>query len=433
MSTPHTSIVPLDPAAFGRALASGHGRALRHVRTFGIGEYGGALLDACRRTLVYDYQCEGGRAEWLLEMTDAAGLTSELADLLCADALLPDDEFRYWDLWQRCELLRELALRGDARARTALYDMCRPASESANVFACDDIIAMDGRKGLVFVAQRLGRLLVEDTRLWYDGRVLDVFDELYGVGAGLEVLSPLAAVDADIARYLREVEERRRAWEQQCPEPSERATVGDVMREIGSDPPQPLYWLMKWGRTMTADEAEVLLDALAAETDVRRIHELLRCFRRVGFPRFDPRLRRLLTCDDSDIESHVLSALAKLRDPDVHALAREYLRAGRLTEGLTLLESQSDEEDLVLVRAMFEVPDDPDDFHYLGLLLLNVLETTSGDIRDLATLMYDRTPCTSCRELAVEAMLKRSVMSESIRLECRFDGNPDIRRLVGAS
>lgn len=226
-------MIPLQPTTFQRALATGHGRALGHIRAFGIGDYGAMLLDACRRSLVYDYQTEGGRAEWLIEMVDAADLTEELRGDLLSDQWVFDDEAPYWDIYQRCELLKVLAMRGDSRARKSLYDMCRPARESADVFACDEIIEVDGAEGLIFVARRLGNMLVEDPRLWYTNEVLDSFDDRHGAGSARAILTPLAVSDPDIDRYLREVDVRMQQWNSAGESHPKRAGVRRCWRRFG--------------------------------------------------------------------------------------------------------------------------------------------------------------------------------------------------------
>lgn len=194
-----------------------------------------------------------------------------------------------------------------------------------------------------------------------------------------------------------------------------------------------MYWLRGWGRNATPDELELLFEALLTETVPARLIDLLRCFRYAGLPRFDPRLKGLLTHPDADVASNVLSALSTLRDPEVHAIAREHLAAGELIDGLTLFESKSDDDDLEVIRSLLVPPTDPDDSHHLGDLLLRVLENSDSRPGDLLMVVYEQTPCTWCRRRAVELMIAHDVLPESIREECRFDACSDIRRLVGAS
>jgi len=47
--------------------------------------------------------------------------------------------------------------------------------------------------------------------------------------------------------------------------------------------------------------------------------------------------------------------------------------------------------------------------------------------------MYERGPCSSCREKTVRRLIERGALTEELRLECSFDANDDIRDLVRGS
>jgi hypothetical protein len=46
--------------------------------------------------------------------------------------------------------------------------------------------------------------------------------------------------------------------------------------------------------------------------------------------------------------------------------------------------------------------------------------------------LYERGPCAFCRRYVVERLIEINELSESMRAECAFDANEDVRAVAGA-
>jgi hypothetical protein len=68
---------------FGDALAKGLGRALSHVKTYGLDRVKDLVLYACLHDVSYDAQIEGSRAKWLFAMFVASPYYLELGFKPC--------------------------------------------------------------------------------------------------------------------------------------------------------------------------------------------------------------------------------------------------------------------------------------------------------------------------------------------------------------
>jgi hypothetical protein len=53
---------------FADAVSKGLGRAMIHVRRYGLDDIADILLDACVHNKTYDAQCEDQRTDWLYAM-----------------------------------------------------------------------------------------------------------------------------------------------------------------------------------------------------------------------------------------------------------------------------------------------------------------------------------------------------------------------------
>ena len=69
--------LPLDREQFRAASKKGHGRALMHVSRYGASGVEDVIVDACVHDKTFDPQCEWGRAEWMLRIVGAAGMSAE--------------------------------------------------------------------------------------------------------------------------------------------------------------------------------------------------------------------------------------------------------------------------------------------------------------------------------------------------------------------
>ncbi len=47
--------------------------------------------------------------------------------------------------------------------------------------------------------------------------------------------------------------------------------------------------------------------------------------------------------------------------------------------------------------------------------------------------IYEKDPCSHCREIAVKRLIELDALTESMRAECAYDANSDIRDLVDAT
>ena len=87
-----------------------------------------------------------------------------------------------------------------------------------------------------------------------------------------------------------------------------------------------------------------------------------------------------------------------------------------------------------VVLSWFESELDRYTRHDMGTDLRNFWERHPepvGELRMLCSL-YERGPCSFCRELVIRRLIELDSLSASMRAECARDANEDIRLLVGA-
>jgi hypothetical protein len=128
-------------------------------------------------------------------------------------------------------------------------------------------------------------------------------------------------------------------------------------------------------------------------------------------------------------------ALEKIRHPAVRRFALNNAKAEHNTpENFALLATNYMPGDSVLAEALLcELikEKDWDGVHAVGNDIYRIFD--NNEIlppKKLLSVLYEYTPCSYCRETAVELMLKYGMMTEGILEECLYDSNEDIRSRV---
>jgi hypothetical protein len=91
--------------------------------------------------------------------------------------------------------------------------------------------------------------------------------------------------------------------------------------------------------------------------------------------------------------------------------------------------------DHVIAIRWFETEEDLETLHSLGMDLKDLWERYPDEETEVPMwlAMYERGPCSFCRERMVRRLIERGALTDELRLECSFDANGDIRDLVKES
>ncbi len=419
---------PLSREEFRRALATGHGRAKIHVARFGAIEFREEILEAARVCKILNIQDQGLRTEWLADLCAAAGVMHEVVALP-----IPEDD---QDLQQRADLLREFAVRGVAGARAAMYACFGRAETSGEVSAIEPIIALDGEAGLLFVARALGSKDAVGRETWISSYQLSIFDDGHGEGAGRKLLESAAATEPSVRAYLDALDAEEELEKGHAnPRTDTRESLAQVLESIRAN--NELYgsiWVQHWGRSASRKELQAVLDLLLSLTRPYALVAALRCLGGAGLPPLHPRIFELTRHEDDEVSSWAARVLSKHSLPGVRACGLEALARGDILVALEILTRSAQVDDVETLLAALRPLEDPHEEHGVAYGLLDLFKH-SPEVCDarLASYVYDRTPCMSCRERAVEVLVRRGEAPRWLLEECASDGSHSIRERAHAA
>jgi hypothetical protein len=420
----------MNQSEFRQAVWAGLGRAILYAQANDVREFRDIILDACLHCYSIDVQSEGTRAPYMLELVN---LTSD-PEFYCGEVLkaLPgggDD----WDAVQRFRFACYMAMDGDDRARQAVYENFNPGPRNAEEMGID-LVDLDGLDGFLFAAAKLGELLINKTSL--------AVKDSWLLAHAIETLGEMQTLDAlkEGGKTNPRVEAYRVAAEAGKDQPDVGMRRINEIRamayaELKSKLPELRgYRLVDWGAHTNERDLELAArDLLMARTSDEQL-TLLRIFRRRTFPLPHDRLLQLAASDEPRVAESAAEALANVNHPSVRELAFQLVQtrhAGR-ERAVSMLATNWKLGDHEIVLGWFEMEEDRDARHRLGIDLRSFWERHPEAATESQMLLslYERGPCSECRGFLLPRLIKLDSLPASIRAECAFDANQDVRQLV---
>ena len=418
----------MDTQQFRESLHLGLGRAILYARDHDVREYRDVILDACLHCYSYDIQVEGTRADYMYELV---GLLPDKAfyhdAVLNSLAATGDDR----DAVQRFHFAACMATDGDEQAKRVMHDNYNPGpwhGESIGV----NFLDTDGIQGLLFVAEKMGVLLLakpdEVDIGWVASRSKDVFGEQ-------ETWDALR----DAGRENPQIEAFRQASEaSQKPHRTDSVRAGipsmsyaELLNRIPANMP---YLLWKWGEQASDPELELAARGLIAARDPEQQLRHVRIFSRRRFPLPPDALVALTDVEEERVGFWTVRALAHVTDPAVRELAFRLVKSDMSWRGesIALLNKNFEPGDHETVLGWFEAEEDSEARHSLGMDLRNFWKQHPDEKTEVHMLqsLYEKDPCSDCRERAVRRFIELGALTEEMRAECAYDANSDIRDLV---
>ncbi len=413
---------------FASALKKGLGRAMILLRKAPLNPvFRTELMHACKANLVYDTQCELSRAPYLCNLINEVGDGRFYWDELLQAFVEAGEKDRGADRIQMFEVLCQLATENQELDRSVLRSRLLSADFGTIAQYCmKPLVRLEGLAGLTFCfrsfADQVGR------EQWPFRFLISELVERDGEEIAAALLRQARESDPELDRLMHEVE---------TPEQSDGKIESTVDREtvrnrLANNQPVPYTWIQE----ARAEDLEWTADQLLSSTDNNLTCRYLRLFWKRDFPKLPADLVKLAHSDNDRVAHAAVRALSRIGHPEVRSLALELVSDGkRGADGILLLKSNWQHGDIALIeRVLAAVGDDDFEFHNLGTSILEVFDhaPVSPAERERTLLeLYERNPCSVCREEVVTKLLASERIPAWMAEECRYDAVPEITALFG--
>jgi hypothetical protein len=209
-------------------------------------------------------------------------------------------------------------------------------------------------------------------------------------------------------------------------------SVHDII-EAAESPAKTSIRFRGWGRYAGTTDLDTVFARMLQCDRADAIERYLQIFAARPFPRFDSRVLELCEHADLQVRRRASTAVAMNRYPEIRQFAIKKLREPTYQDdAIEMLATNYERGDETAVLETIVLPEDQAQRHWVLMSLLKLIESNAeSECSQAARLIYDATPCSSCRHTVVKLMSNRSVLPEGLRVECQFDVDPDTRSLVG--
>jgi hypothetical protein len=424
----------LEIGEFERCINLGLGRAILHLQKHpsetSSESYRTAIFDACWYNTVYDRQLEHNRGQYMREIIRLTGVESSIRKLLFIATSKMKANWR--DTSHRLDIILCFAKEGDKEAKELFYNIFDRTIKTNDVWCASRIIEFDGIDGFVYLAEKI----VENQKethddFSHDSLLRDLEDQL-GEEIVQAKLSELRTTNPKLDTYLK-VLETYRASRQMKPHPSSTIVTKNNVLSYEKLKPSLKSWdisrLWRWGEDTDEDNLLKAAIDLEQESDRLLLRKYLAIFRYVPYPRSPQKLIALSSHTDTQISRQAFSALECIESREVREFALRLL-AGEtyLGEAVGLLKVNFEEDDWELIEAATEKALEPFENHCLQMNAreVSILHPSPKGVKSLLNL-YEYGVCSHCRRYILENLASLDALPESIREECFYDSNPDIR------
>jgi hypothetical protein len=421
----------VELAEFQKSLRQGSGRAILYARGHDVREFHDVILDACLHCYAYEGRLYGTHASYMHDLVgclpDKGFYHSEVLKSLPGSG---DND----DALQRFEFAACLASDGNGEARQTMYASYNPGPRMGESIGAE-FLQLDGMNGLLFAAEKIGALLLENAEEVNLGFLVSRSIDICGEETTWEALREAGTANPRIEAYRLAAEaSEHRIREFRPRQDFSTLKYERLFQEVPLNSLNSRISFFQWGVQANEEELMLAAEGLIAAGDSQQRLAHLYIFRGRGFPLNVNVLLDLVDAGEDRVGRAAVKALACITHPAVRDLGFRLVetRARWRGEAIDLIAQNFRPGDHRIVLRWFAEEEDGETRHSLGLDLIDFWERHPDEETKLAMLlaMYEKGWCSFCRERAVRRLIELDALSEEMRAECAWDANDDIRNLA---
>lgn len=419
------------------ALEKGFGRVYLYIEKNGDESIREQLLHYCLINPSYDTQCEDSRADWLMSLINVSKNRDFYIPKIIA-ALFTSHEFS--DVSQLYKLCQLIVQQGYESAKQAIYEKFNAQEFNESWMGGEEIIQIDGLNGLLHIANVIGKRLLEEDDYWESDMLYCITCEMIGKEITDEFLAQYAKENRYVTAYLAELKRH-----EESSKPKDHRThierfrdeypIEKVLEDIINNPKRNrLNAYRRFGKYATENEIERLFNLLLVETDKEKLIRYLWFFRNRELPRLPESITDLAFSNDIEIQDTAISALSNLSDSRIREIAINLSLNSDSEVALKAIElfiNNYQTGDSKYIEPLLNHIKDQDVSHGVCMDLIKLFEKhQSKECINMMLWAYENTPCTHCRNWAVQQLIENDCLPEAYLNECLYDCVEDTRELA---
>ncbi len=327
------------------------------------------------------------------------------------------------------DLVKLYAKQGDIEAKKAMYNrfLTNPIQGSDWV-GYKEILELDGLKGLIYIAEKFGKIIKQNPEDWQDGSIIKHFqDNNPDINVTYE-LEKITKTNKYVKIYLDNIKRTENNWKKHKSKPQ---IFNGIIDEVLNSKP---FISFKRRKQLSDLELQIISKHLIKEKNKEKIEKLLDIFSNRKFPlnsEFILKLAKQKSNSKYRIQEHAIDALKFLKSENIRnfALSR-ILKTNNPNIFTNILISNYKKGDYKLLREIAT--------KFTSEYIIENLARSYSDIysknkttecKEPLEILYRKMNCGIHRNEIVKILIDNNVLSNKISNEIKYDSYEKTRIL----
>jgi len=412
---------------FFSSLKRGTGEAYLIMLTNPKVDFSNYIIKCATTNHANDAQSEGSRAEYIYRFIKKAKQKEQIISAVLSELQIKKEDF--WGLWQMCDLAVLFFKDGYEEARAALYARFKLNEVEGYEFCGQDqLIEIDGLKGLLTVAETIGKFILENDD-WEDSWRVDSFQEKNKTIDVYAALKKAGRKNKYIDAYYSSVLEHKSSLPKETKRERFSYELAKQIIDAGKFAPSAYR-----ANQLSEEEFERLAHDFLNEKRKSKQDLYLRLFTKRKYPLDIKPLMDIVSGKKATRKSALgfaTEALSLFKRKDIRQLALDKLVTTKSPDiYLSLLINNYKRGDH---RLLSEIAGRSSNENYIHSITHSFIDIYKANKRKECSvpleILYRKSNCGICRKHIVQLLIDNDVLSEHIRQELRYDSKADVRKL----
>lgn len=411
---------------FFDSLKRGTGEAILIAKEYSSIDFSNYIIKGVLKNYAYDGQCEPERATYIYDLISLSNQKEKIRKVLLQAIQTEKEET--WTLTHLFALAKIFAQNGDNEAKKIIYKrFLNNPIECSDWVGYSEILELDGFNGLIYIAEKYGKLMKRDPEVWEDGMIISHFqDENKNINVK-EELEIVAQSNEYVKIYLdniKQIEETRNANYL-----DKQKIYENIIYEILD---KPRLSFKKYNQ-LTETEIQLVAEALIEEKKKENIEKFLEVFTFHKFPLESAFILELAKQKRNVlIRDRAIEALQYLRSNAIRAFALNKINNSKsLRLYLDILIANYKEGDSKLLTQLVSKTNKDWIIESYACSITHIYEKNkTSECKEPIEELYQKMNCGLHRNYLVKILIENNVLSDKLREEIRFDSNLETRELI---
>ena len=386
------------------------------------------IIKGALRNFAYDGQSENSRAQYIFDLILLSDKKEKIRKAILKG--LATEKEDTWSLTHLFDLVKLYAQQGDIIAKRAIYDrfLNHPIDHSDWV-GYQEIIELDGFKGLVCIAKKFGKMIEQNPENWQTSSIINHFQDKNPQIEAKKELNKLAKSNKYIDLYLKNIKKTEKNWKNNKPKPSQ---FNDIIDEIL----QSKYYLSyRRSKELTEKELNRISHKLLLEKDSSNKEKLIEIFTEHKFPLdsyFILNLAKQRANSKNRITEFAISALKFLKSNEIRQFLLDKLTKTNHPEHFVdIFVSNYKYGDFIFLKDIAQNIKNKHTIESLARSYVDIFTANkTKECKEPLEVLYGKMNCGIHRHSIIEVLIDNNILSDKLKEEIRYDSYLETRKLL---